>query len=121
MWRACAFVNVGLAFSECTSHPSSFVGQLRNISCCCPISCQAKAPKDDVLQKRIFLLWWNRFWATYQLVTLGKSFPFLGPRVLISEFREVGQNLAMRLSLKESVTVHSWANGQVEYDLMGMA
>lgn len=52
-------------------------------------------------------MWWKRFWATYQLVTLGKSFPFLGPSVLISEVREVGWNLATRLSLEEFVIAHS--------------
>lgn len=34
-------------------------------------------------------MWWKRYWVIYGLVTLDKSFPLLGPSILISKVREV--------------------------------
>lgn len=50
---------------------------------------------------------WKGCWATYYLVTLGKSFTLLGPSILITKVREVGWNLAARFSLDVFVMGHS--------------
>ena len=42
---------------------------------------------QDVFSKKIFPMWRKKFWATYQLVTLAKSFPISHSSVLISQVR----------------------------------